>query len=80
VLDVDQIMAALERHEVRFVLIGGLAALAHGSPFPTGDVAITPRRVRRTSTASPPRSGISTPIGASGRPRAVSWPRDLDKK
>lgn len=36
------IVAALDRHGVRYVLIGGLAAVAHGSPFPTEDIDITP--------------------------------------
>jgi len=36
------LLAVLLRHRVRFVLIGGLAALAHGSPFPTEDVDISP--------------------------------------
>lgn len=36
------ILATLLAHGVRFVLIGGLAAVAHGSPFPTEDVDITP--------------------------------------
>lgn len=40
------ILAALLEHRVRFVLIGGLAAVAHGSPFPTEDVDITPDATR----------------------------------
>jgi len=44
--DFDRIMAALVDHEVRFVLIGGLAAVAQGSPFPTEDVDITPEAGR----------------------------------
>ena len=39
-------MHVLLRHEVAFVLIGGLAAVAHGSPLPTADVDITPRADR----------------------------------
>jgi hypothetical protein len=38
----DKILEVLVRHGVDFVLIGGLAALAHGSPFPTRDVDVTP--------------------------------------
>ncbi|HET7385935.1 MAG TPA: hypothetical protein VFJ19_04645 [Nocardioidaceae bacterium] len=38
----DKILAVLMRHRVDFVLIGGLAALAHGSNIPTLDVDITP--------------------------------------
>ena len=41
-LEPDAILATLDRHEVRYVLIGGLAAVVHGSPFPTEDVDITP--------------------------------------
>lgn len=40
--DPGALLGVLVSHDVRFVLIGGLAALAHGSPFPTEDVDITP--------------------------------------
>ncbi len=40
--DPGSILASLLDHRVRFVLIGGLAAVSHGSPFPTEDVDITP--------------------------------------
>ncbi len=36
------ILETLSRHRVRFVLIGGLAAVAHGSPLATFDADITP--------------------------------------
>lgn len=39
----DAILAALHRHEVAFVLIGGFAANVHGSPLLTSDVDITPQ-------------------------------------
>lgn len=38
------ILAALARHDVRYVLIGGLAATLHGSPFLSADIDITPER------------------------------------
>lgn len=38
----DEILEALERRHVGYVLIGGLAAAVRGSPYPTGDVDITP--------------------------------------
>jgi hypothetical protein len=41
------ILDALNRHEVRFVLIGGLASIHWGSPFPTEDMDITPERSRQ---------------------------------
>jgi len=38
------ILETLARHEVRFVVIGGIAALSQGSPLPTEDVDVTPQR------------------------------------
>lgn len=38
------ILEVLQRHDVRFVLIGAAAAIAQGSPIPTEDVDITPAR------------------------------------
>ncbi len=42
VFDPVQLLAVLDRHGVRFVVIGGFAAVAYGSPLPTSD--ITPAR------------------------------------
>lgn len=41
-LDAAAMLSALDRHGVRYVLIGGMAALVHGSPFPTEDLDLTP--------------------------------------
>ena len=38
----ETILAALEQHRVRYVLIGGIAALARGASLLTEDVDITP--------------------------------------
>lgn len=38
----ERILEVLARHHVDYVLIGGLAAARHGSPFATQDVDITP--------------------------------------
>lgn len=48
-LDLVEIVAALERHGVDCVLIGGFAALVRGLPLPTYDldVMISPRRANR---------------------------------
>lgn len=37
-------LAVLNRHGVRYVVLGGFAAVAHGSPLPTSDVDVTPAR------------------------------------
>jgi hypothetical protein len=42
----DVMLEVLERHEVRYVVIGGLAAELHGSPYITRDVDVTPSRER----------------------------------
>jgi len=41
-LDLERLFATLHRHKVVYILIGGLAAVFHGSPFPTEDADITP--------------------------------------
>jgi hypothetical protein len=43
-LDPQRIFAVLERHAVDYVLIGGLAAVLHGSALVTNDADICPRR------------------------------------
>jgi hypothetical protein len=43
-LDPQRLFAVLARHEVEYVLIGGLAAVLHGSPLVTNDADICPRR------------------------------------
>jgi hypothetical protein len=40
--DPARILEVLRSNEVDFVLIGGLAAAAHGAPYPTYDVDIVP--------------------------------------
>lgn len=38
------ILRALQRHEVKFIVVGGIAAIAAGSPLPTEDLDVTPAR------------------------------------
>lgn len=45
-LDPERIFAVLERHRVEYILIGGLAALLHGSALITNDADICPGRSR----------------------------------
>jgi hypothetical protein len=45
-LDLPRLLEVLDRHHVAYVLIGGLAAVYHGSPFPTEDADITPQTDR----------------------------------
>jgi hypothetical protein len=41
--DLPRLFDVLDRHKVAYILIGGLAAVYHGSPFPTEDADITPQ-------------------------------------
>ena len=41
-LDADGILAVLNRHAVRYVVIGGIAGILHGSGLTTSDLDITP--------------------------------------
>ncbi|MDH3734619.1 MAG: hypothetical protein OEU54_13905 [Gemmatimonadota bacterium] len=49
--DPQAILESLDRHGVRYVLIGGIAAALHGSPHVTFDVDISPERSRPNLTA-----------------------------
>jgi hypothetical protein len=46
-LDLPRMLEVLHRNKVAYILIGGLAAVYHGSPFPTEDADITPETDRR---------------------------------
>jgi hypothetical protein len=51
----DRLLEVLERHTVRYVVIGGFAAVLRGSPYDTRDVDLTPdpgtRNLRRLAEA-----------------------------
>ena len=51
----ERILGVLADHGVRFVLVGGFAAVIHGSPYVTTDVDVVPERseenLRRLSDA-----------------------------
>ncbi len=49
-LDLPRLFEVLDRHEIAYILIGGLAAVYHGSPFPTEDADITPQADRANLT------------------------------
>ena len=38
----EKILAVLNRHSVQFILIGGFAAVIHGSPYVTTDLDVVP--------------------------------------
>jgi hypothetical protein len=44
--DPERLLQTLNRHGVAYVIVGGVAAVAHGSTLPTEDVDVTPARDR----------------------------------
>ncbi len=45
-LDIDRLLACLNRHDVEFLLVGGVAAIAYGARRPTADLDCLARRSR----------------------------------
>jgi hypothetical protein len=76
-LEAEAIFACLDRHGVQYVLIGGLAAVLHGSPLLTIDADICPARdvdnlARLAAALDELDARIRTPDAAEG----VRFPRD----
>ena len=55
-LDFERVVSTLSRHGVTYVLIGGAAALAHGSTLTTEDVDLAPSRFAEGYDALAPRA------------------------
>lgn len=73
----SQIFEVLDRHQVRYVLIGGLAALVQGSPFLTEDVDITPERsAENLSRLSAALTDLDSRIRTASEPDGVPFAHD----
>ena len=76
-LQADEIFACLDRHGVRYVLIGGLAAVLQGSPIATFDVDVCPARgpadLRRLADAL---EELQARIRTPNDPEGVPFPRE----
>lgn len=73
----QRIVATLNRHGVQFVVIGGIAAVAHGSPLPTEDVDITPERsVRNLERLAAALHELGARLRTAGEPDGVDFPID----
>ncbi len=74
--DPEAILRALERHEVAYVLIGGMAASLHGSPHVTTDVDITPARERENlERLAAALVELDARIRTEGEPRGLAFDR-----
>ena len=75
--DFDRIVSTLSRHRVAYVLVGGTAAVAHGSTLPTEDVDITPARGRRNlDHLADALRELGARIRMSNEPEGVEFPCD----
>lgn len=75
--DPVRILEALHRHQVDFVLVGGLAAVAHGSPLATNDVDITPsRRSESLEGLAKALRELQARLRVDGDPEGVEFPID----
>jgi len=84
-------LEALNRHRVRFIVVGALAAVLQGYPLPTQDLDVTPARERenleRLAAALlelgarlrvPHGEGVPFPIDASVLETATAWTLETD--
>lgn len=73
------IFATLERHRVRYVLVGGVAAILHGAPHVTTDVDVVPEEgqenLERLSAAL---KELNARIRIAGEPRGVPFDHSGD--
>jgi len=76
-LEADSIVECLNRHGVRYVLIGGLAAVLHGSPQVTFDVDICPARdPEDLERLAPALREMGARVRATGAPDGLSFSCD----
>jgi hypothetical protein len=90
--DLARLFEVLYRHKVAYVLIGGLAAVYHGSPFPTEDADITPeanqpnlgrlsaalREINAKIRSEPAPEGLLFACGAETLASAQTWDLTTD--
>lgn len=76
-LQAEELFACLNRHDVKYVLIGGLAAVLHGSPLPTLDADICPARdADNLGRLAAALDEIDARVRTPDTPDGVPFPRD----
>jgi hypothetical protein len=77
--DLGEILRILERHGVRYVVIGAQAAVIHGVPLLTEDLDITPARdARNLERLAAALSGLDPRLRSTESPEGVSFPADAE--
>lgn len=75
----QEIMAVLDRHGVRYVLVGGLAAVLHGAAHLTTDVDVVPEDGRENlAHLSRALHELDARIRVSGEPDGVPFDHSAD--
>jgi hypothetical protein len=73
--DFDRIVSTLSRHGVAYVLIGGSAAIAHGSTLATEDVDLVPARDQRNlDRLGDALRELRARLRTAGEPDGVAFP------
>lgn len=76
-LQAEDLFACFDRHGVEYVLIGGLAAVLHGSPLPTLDADICPSRtLENLERLAAALVELDARIRTPDTPEGVPFPRD----
>lgn len=76
-LQPGEIIATLNRHRVRYVVIGGLAAVLHGSPLRTDDADICPARCQdNLDRLARALAELDARIALPDDPRGVPFPQE----
>jgi hypothetical protein len=76
-LQAEKLFACLDRHSVDYVLIGGLAAVVHGSPLPTLDADICPSRdIENLGRLAASLDELEARVRTPDTPDGVKFPRD----
>lgn len=73
----DAILEVLERHRVRYVVIGGLAATLHGAGTVTFDIDVVPEQTAlNLSRLSAALEELGARIRVEGIPEGLAFPHD----
>jgi hypothetical protein len=76
-LDIEALLSTLDRHGVKFVLIGGVAARLHGSPLLTEDVDVTPAPSRENlGRLAAALRELDAKLRVAGAPEPIDFPLD----
>jgi hypothetical protein len=72
-----RVLATLHANNVQFVLVGGLAAIAHGSPLATADIDIAPdRRLANLERLAVALGALNARLRVADDPDGVPFPVD----